>query len=117
MSIKALEKIIASDFITEGDKDDDEPTKFKLKAMDGQQYMGVMAEGNETPEGNITFSDRTMRFTLKHGLVGWSNFNDADGKEIKFSRLNFGRIPVGTLTEIFTEIINRSSPDEDDSKN
>ena len=116
MAITALNKVSTANFILESD-DGDEPTIWKLKPMDGQQYMGVMAEGNETPDGGITFSNRTMRDKLQYGLVGWDNFKDADEKDIKFSRMNFGRIPVEALTVIFSEIIKRSSPDEDEIKN
>jgi len=117
MAITALKKIIKTDFTTEDDRKSENPTIFKLNPMDGLQYMGVMAEGNIDTDGMMTFSERTMKTTLRYGLVGWSNFNDEHGKEIKFSRHSFGKLPVGVLTEIFSEIISISSVDEEDSKN
>ena len=117
MAIVASAPITQVKFIVEDDREDENPTKFDLKPLDGQQYMGVMAEGNLDKDGMMSFSESTMKTTLRYGLVGWENFDDADGKKVKFSRLNFGRLPVGVLTEIFSEIIRLSSLDEDDSKN
>lgn len=117
MAIVASGKLTESTYIIEEDRDDEEPTTFKLKPMDGQQYMGVMAEGNLDNDGMMSFSERTMKQTLRYGLVGWDNFNDAEGKAVKFSRMNFGRLPVTVLTELFSEIINISSLSEEDSKN
>jgi len=117
MAIVAQAKVLESDYIIESDRDSETPTIFKLKPMDGQQYMGVMAEANMDQDGMMTFSERTMKNTLRYGLVGWNNFPDEEGKEVKFSRHNFGRIPVTELTELFSEIIRISSISEDESKN
>lgn len=117
MAIQALGKLLTVDYITKDDLEDAAPTIFKLKPMDGKQYMGVMAEANITTDGDMSFSQRTMNGTIDHGLVGWSNFKDGDGKNIPFSKANFGQIPVGVLTELFSEIITMSSGTEEDSKN
>lgn len=117
MAIIARGKITEVIFITENDRESEDPTKFTLKPMDGVQYMGVMAEGNIDADGMMSFSERTMKSALRYGLVGWDNFNDGDGKKVKFSRLQFGQLPVEVLTEIFSEIISISTVDEDDSKN
>jgi len=117
MAITASAPITEVEYIVEDDREDENPTRFKLKPMDGQQYMGVMADGNIDQDGLMSFSERTMKNTLRYGLVNWDNLHDAEGKAIKFSRLNFGRLPVGVLTELFSEIIRLSSLSEDDSKN
>jgi len=117
MAIVASAPITDVEYIVEEDREDENPTRFKLKPLDGQQYMGVMAEGNIDDDGMMSFSESTMKKTLKYGLIGWDNFTDAESKAIKFSRLNFGRLPVGVLTELFSEIIRMSSLNEEDSKN
>jgi len=118
MAITAAQaKIDKVDYVIESDRGSENPTTFKLKPMDGQQYMGVMAEANMDQDGMMSFSERTMKNTLKYGLVGWDNFPDEDGKDVKFSRLAFGRIPVAELTELFSQIIKMSSVSEDEGKN
>jgi len=117
MAIIAQAKITEMDYIIEDDRESESPTVFKIRPLDGQQYMGVMAEANMTSDGDMTFSESTMKKTLRYGLTGWNNFPDADGKDVKFSRVNFGRIPVEGLTELFSEIIRVSSMSEDETKN
>ena len=117
MAITASAKITAVDFITEEDQKSDNPTIWKVRPLDGQQYMGIMAEANSDDDGMMSFSERTMKKTLKYGFIGWSNFSDEDGKAIKFSQMSFGRVPVTELTKIFSEIIRLSSLSEDEAKN
>lgn len=117
MAIIAQAKITEHEYIIEDDRDSDNPTKFRLQPMDGQQYMGVMAEANMDDDGMMSFSETTMKKTLKYGLIGWSNFVDEDGKDVKFSRNTVGRVPVTVLTELFSEIIRMSSVSDDETKN
>ena len=51
------------------------------------------------------------------GCTGWRNVTDADGKELKFSVANLGKIPVKVAMEIGAQVVNVSVLTEDERKN
>lgn len=112
MAIKPVNVVAPFWFTPEDQRDDPNPTRFQLKALDGKQALEVLSGvhgGSMSPE--------CVNSCLKYGLVGWENFTEADGKPIKFVPTNYGRIPPETLSEIIGVIIDHTQLGEDDKKN
>jgi len=117
MSITAISGLTAEKYIPEIDKDSDEPTSFKLKPLSGVHYMSIMAEVTELGDGESRITGNGLRLAIKHGLVGWDNFNDAQGNKMKFNPVNVKKIPPAILTELAGEIISRSEVGGEQIKN
>lgn len=117
MSITAISKLIAEDYIPQSDIDSDNPTKFRLRPLNGMQYMEVMSELIRNDDGQLRISGKGMKMALQYGLIGWSNFRDEDGNELKFNILNVEKIPPVILSELASEIISRSEIGEEERKN
>ena len=104
MAITAQPKITNSDYIIEDDRESEEPTVFKLRPLDGQQYMGVMAEGNMDGDVDVDGSDASI-FKAGFGRSGFQNpcneepecqgnFDcdlDVDGTDASLFKSDFGR--------------------------
>lgn len=117
MAITAISKLTAEDYIAQSDREDESPTRFRLRPLNGLQYMEVISELSRGDDGQLRISGKGMKLALQYGLVGWSNFRDSDGKEIKFNPVNVEKIPPVILSELAGEIINRSEIGEDERKN
>ena len=115
--ITALSNIAAEFYTPLSEIDEDTPTRFKLKPLNGIDYMNVITESGTNAEGNFTLSAASSQRALKSGLVDWENFNFSDGKTVKFSIHNFKSIPATTIAELLGQIMLISSVDEGDSKN
>lgn len=110
--MKPLNNLTQHWFTPEAEADNETPTRFKLKPLDGQQYMAVMLETKADEDGNLSLSSAGMNLALKHGLVGWENLGD-----VPFSKNSFGRIPALELIGIASEIVRRSTLAEEQVKN
>ena len=117
MEITAISKLTTADYIPENDKESSEPTAFKLKPLNGMQYMEVIAELKTDENGEASLTGKGLGLAIKFGLAGWDNFCDEDGKNLKFNRLNIVKIPPIILTELAGEIINRSEVGAEERKN
>ncbi len=115
MSITALKKIVPDWFTPSSEKDGDDPTKFKIRALTSPQLEDVF----EFVQGQgLGVPPRNYSRVLKHGLVDWTdNFCDENDKKLKSNFTNHDRIPFGIRSELVGEIIVRSQLDEDDSGN
>ena len=107
MAINAITKIAADWYTPESEREEENPTRFKIQPLNGLQHMEVLNDLYKSGPFNA----------LRYGLVGWENFSDENGKEIKFSAKNIERIPPLLLSELSTEIVNRSELGEDATKN
>jgi len=109
MSIKAkpLDGLVPFWHVPEGQGDNDAPTEFNLKPLDGMQHAEVYAEC-KIADGMVTLSSSAIQLCLKYGLVGWKNFNDDEGQPIGFSRNNIRTVPGDTLLELATRVFNSS---------
>lgn len=112
MSIKPREDFTAEWYTPASEKDEEEPTRFKLKplnsvqtdyALDGATYGEKGELIDLSPKGKIT--------ALGAGLVDWENF------DCKFKVTNIHKIPWVIRQELAMEIITNSVISEDDSKN
>lgn len=115
--IQAIPQLIAINYTPRADQGSDNPTTFKLRPLDGLQYMEVMHELTESKGSGVRISAAGKLLALKYGLADWNNFNDAQGNAIPFSPVNFKLIPPVILNELAIEIMNRSEFGEGDQKN
>ena len=117
MAITAISKLTTADYIPERNKDIGDPTVFKLKPLSGRRYMEIMPELKTDENGETSVSGKGLWMAIKFGLVGWDNFYDEDGKELKFNMINIEKIPPVTLIDLAGEIINRSEVGAEERKN
>lgn len=118
MAIKAISTIKPDWYTPQCEEGEDEPTRFKLKPLDGTQYLDVMSEVTTSLDGDIQVTGRGLKLAAKWGVVGWENFSDPEtGKEIKYSAVNVPRVPPVILSELVGVILERSELGEDQTKN
>ena len=117
MALTLQTKIASSFYILSGQEDEEQPAKIKIKPLDGEQYLEVFAESDQTRGGDLKLTGLGLKLALRHGIIGWENIFGENGKRIKFSPHNVKMLPMEVLAEVASEIVNRSSPDEDELKN
>jgi len=117
MALTLNTNIVPTWYTLSSDEDDAAPAKFKLKPLDGEQYIEVFAESEMSRNGDIKLNGLGLKLALRYGVVGWENIDDERGKAIKFSIHNIKKFPMEVLSELATEVVNRSTPDEDELKN
>ena len=118
MALQAVAGLTKSWFTPEQEGvNDEEKTAFEIKPLNGLIAMEVLADSHNDAEGNLHLSGSAMQKALRHGLMGWRNFNDEAGKPIKFSMANFHRVPPLVLNSIVAEIVNTSQLSGEEEKN
>lgn len=115
--------ITQKEYILECDKDlsKEKQTKFFIKPLSAKQ-SAAMQDSISLVEGkaSITNMGTYTLDVLKAGLVGWENFVDVEGNQIKFVKNmdeNIDRIPMEYRYEISSEIMNLSTLGENKVKN
>ena len=111
MTIKVLEGLTPDWFTPASELDAETPTRFKLKPLNGFEYMDVLGETAVNEHGHRMLNARGMRQAIKYGLVDWENF------DAPFNQQSVGTIPTTYLIEIANEIINRSDLTGEKEKN
>lgn len=114
MAITALSKVNPFWFIPDAEKDEDKPTRFRLKPLSPAEYEACM---QITEGGSLQIPPSSYDTVLRYGLVDWDNFADPDGSAVKFSRVNFSRLPSVVRIELAGEILAASMLTEDEVKN
>lgn len=117
MAIAAVRGLVSEFYTPEQDCDEEEKTAFEIKPLNGLIAMEVLADGRTDENGNLHLSAAAMNKALRHGFVGWRNFNDEIGKAIKFSVANFHRVPPMELNNIVNKIVNISQLTGEEIKN
>lgn len=117
MAITAITKLAVADFVPDREIGADLPATFRLRPLTGPQYLEMISEMVRDSEGQTRLSGRGLRRVIEWGLVGWSNILDENGQPFKFSQQNVALIPPLVLSEIASEIINRSEIGEEQEKN
>ena len=79
--------------------------------------MEIMLEVAKNADGDLAVTGKGLRLAIKYGLTGWENFVGDDGKDIPFSRAAVGRIPLADLSDIASEVLDRSKVSEEQEKN
>ena len=117
MALYALGTMRAEFFTPESQKDDDNPTRFKIKGVDGANINTVM-EGATFRDDMLFLSASGIRAALKFGLVDWENMLDPETEsEIKFKQGKIRLIPWKEQQEIASEIVDRSNLMGEQTKN
>lgn len=117
MPITAIDNLSPSWYTPECEKDEENPTRFNLRPLDGLEYMEVIAEVTKLESGDFSISSRGMQKAIRSGVVGWENFLGSNGKDIKFSPHNINKIPPLILQELASEVIERSELGAEAEKN
>ncbi len=117
MTITAVRGLVSEQYTPEQAGDKENKTSFEIKPLNGLVALEVLADGKTDADGTFRVTGQALQKALKHGLVGWKNFTDEVGNDIKFSITNFHRVPAMVLNDIASEIINRSQLSGDEVKN
>lgn len=93
------------------------PLRFKIKPLDGLQYLEVSSDSKADDEGNFLLTGSAYKLVAMYGIVSWENFYDNSGAEIVFSKDKIKLIPVTVLMELVSEILRASSLNGEQQKN
>ncbi len=113
MAIKAIEGLTAT-WYTPADQDDNDPTRFKVRPLDGEQY-GDVADYVALINGEVRITSKGVSVCLKHALIDWDNFNTSDGP-VGFSAHAQRLIPYSTRAELATHIFVTSGLTDEQKK-
>lgn len=116
MAIKAMSGVVPEDYVCKHEGDTENPTIWKLQPLNGFDYMEVMSELQRTDNG-FKISGKGLGIAVRKGLVGWQNFHDENGKEIKFNPLNMKKIPAIVLGDLADRVIEISELGDEQAKN
>jgi hypothetical protein len=117
MAITAIDNLSPSWYTPDCEKDEDVPTRFNLRPLDGLEYMEVISEVTKHDSGDFAITSKGMQKAIRSGVVGWENFKGSTGKDIKFSPHNLNKVPPLILQELAGEIIERSELGAEAEKN
>lgn len=116
MAITALNKVSPAWYTPECEREEEAPTKFKLRPLTPAERESVMDVMDA--EGNLGIPPKNYGKVLRIGLLDWENFNDPEtGKPMKASPVNHPRIPGDIRLELASEILIRSGLSEEEQKN
>lgn len=117
MAITALAGLAPYWYTPEEEQGEPAAAQFKLKPLNGMQYLEIMHEGKVTQDGQgfvTNYQGRQM--LLKYGLLDWKNVETETGDPLPFSIRNLDMIPADILLELGNEILSKSSLAEADRK-
>lgn len=142
MALKGLTKASIRTFesASDPDKGTDKATKFKLRFLDSfvmahlkDTLTSFEADQQDPTKVKTSFSPTAVALeTVRHGLAGWENFVDEEGKDIehktvlrsvggrKYPVLTdelLGAIPLSLIEELSTEIRKSNSVTAAEVKN
>lgn len=119
MAIRAADPITPFWYTPDSEKNKENPTRFHLKPLNGVEMFEVRSR-IKMEDGQYVASADCARAVLRSGIVGWENFEGADG-QVKFDVVdrarNLDHIPFKLVAELFSAIINRSTLSETERKN
>lgn len=117
MAITALSGLAPYWYTPEEERGEPAAAQFKLKPLNGMQFIEVMHHGEMLPDGERFVTDYSgLQLLLKYGLLDWKNIDAENGDPLPFSRRNFEVLPAEILQEIGREIMRRSALAEADRK-
>lgn len=119
MSVRALTGLAPEWYTPDDQKDDERPTRYKIKPLDGLQFLEVAANGEIAPDGSFTPNHAGRLLLLRYGIKDWENVDDAakDGKPLKFNLARIKFLPVPHLVELSNVLLERSALGAQDQKN
>ena len=111
-------KNMSPDWYTpESEEDEEKPSKFKIKPLNGEQFMEVVADSETDRSGDIRLNGRGLKLALRYGIIDWENIEKENGIPLKFSVHNLKLLPMEVLSDLASEIVNRSAMEDDETKN
>lgn len=117
MTTKALTGLVAEWFTPADQADDETPTRYKLKPLNGLQFMEVAQHGNVDGDGAFTPNHKGRLLLLHHGLKDWENVVDDKDESLGFNLARIKFIPTTHLVEISNELLMRSALGAEAEKN
>lgn len=117
MAIKALNPLDPVWYIPRIEVGQENPTRFRIRGLDGQAMGYVAPEFIVDEHHNIkNITGKGIDLALTYGLVDWENVANDKG-DVKFNRARFGLLPYDIRSELAVEIVKLSAPSEDERKN
>lgn len=117
MTIKALNPFEPVWYTPKSEAGQDNPTRFRLKGLDGAAMGYVAPELIVDDHGHVrNMTGKGIDLVLAYGLIDWENFSDDKG-QVRFNRSRFGAIPYDLRSELASEVMILSQPSEDERKN
>ncbi len=95
-------------------------SKFLLSPLDGKDMLRVSDAATFNDKGQTLFNAEVCIVALRHGLKGWDDFKDADGKDVLFisdREKNLSRIPLDLVRTLAMIILGNSQLGAEDAKN
>ena len=119
MSTTALAGL-AAEWITPGDQageDIENPTRYKIKPLNGLEFLEVVANGTHNNEGEFMPDHKGRLILLRLGVKDWENVTDASGENYVFNVARIKYIPMPHLIELVNTILERSALGAEAEKN
>lgn len=108
MAIKPLRGIVSEWYTPDSEKDEEAPTRFKLKPLTPPQMEGIM---EILPSGGIGIPIKNYSQILKMAIEEWENF------DAKCVFTNHDKIPQEVRIELGARVIEISQLSEDELGN
>jgi len=117
MASVTINKLSLRDYILPSQADDTNPTRYKIRPMNGMEHMDVLSITDLDENGHMRYKGPALKKVINYGLKGWENLLNSDGEEVKFSPAEINNLSPIDLHYIATEIINISELTGDERKN
>ena len=104
-----IKQIKQYDYILDCDKDEVNPSIFKLTDLNPNKAADVYDILFE--DGTFSLSFRALVKAAELGLIGWENVLDEDDKQVDFKIHTIKLLPINMLTEIGLEILKSTFPE------
>jgi len=117
MAIKARKsKILPIMYIPQEEEGSDNPTQFKLKPLDGLEYMDVLLHAKVNSEGEVELEPAGLKVALKFGLIGSKNLTDELGNvDVELIPTELDSVLLIELAKKIMEISNVSDEERKNS--
>jgi len=116
MAITVNKKLGSTWYTPDSEKESEEPAKFKIKQLNGEQLDDALNGAVMSEGGRLRLSPSGVRAALKAGIEDWEGINDG-GDKLKCTHVNHRFLPWSLRQELAGEIINQSMLSEEDEKN
>lgn len=93
---------------------------FHIRPLDGKDMLRVSDVVSFDKKGRTLISAEACVVLIRHGLIGWKNFADAEGNEVLFvtnQEENMTRLPFEIIRDLAMAILMKSSLGAEDQKN
>ena len=106
-------------YITKGDLESTEPTKFLLKTLSAMDVASFQDSIMSSDKQQVSFV--RMQDLLKKALVGWENLKDESDQLVKFSLkdadANLNLLPAEVIAELIEHVMKVNFPGDESEKN